>query len=61
MNAVILIIVILAQKPIDPVHKTCSKDIFVINSVLKIKPRSYIIKNSNGQKIIGAFIKMHCY
>ena len=33
----------------------CSREIFIIDSVLKTNPWVYTIKNLNGKKIIGSF------
>ena len=35
--------------------KKCSWEIFIIDSVLKINPWTYKIKDANRQKIIGSF------
>lgn len=37
--------------------KKCSREIFVIYSVLKTNPWTYTIKDLNGWKIIGSFHK----
>ena len=34
-----------------------SREIFIIDSVLKTNPRTYKIKDLNGEKIIGSFMK----
>ena len=33
----------------------CSWEIFIINSILKINPWTYKLKDLNGEKIIGSF------
>ena len=35
--------------------ENCSREIFVIDSVLKTYPWTYKIKNLNGEKLIGTF------
>ena len=35
--------------------ENCSREIFIINSVLKTNPWTYKIKDLNGEKIIGKF------
>ena len=37
-----------------------SREIIIINYVLKTNPWIYKIKDLNGEKIIGSFIKKNC-